>query len=173
MKKLTILTFVLLLTFFVVDGFAQKIGYVDVNQVIAKVPRFRKVQEELNKKAQAYEQEMAKRYQEIQRMMNELEEQRVVLSKEKIKQKEELIRQKYLELQKFMQQVYDPNNGLLVQENEKLTKPIVQEIQDVAKKIAQKERFDVIINATSGILIYADPRNDLTQKVINELNKKK
>jgi outer membrane protein len=57
--------------------------------------------------------------------------------------------------------------------NEELTKPIVQAIEAAAKKVAEKEGFDLLLDSSAGIVVYSKPEIDLTDKVLQALEEAK
>ena len=62
-------------------------------------------------------------------------------------------------------------NGKAIQINKQLLKPIVEKISNVLKTIAEAESYDLILDVADGNIMYAVPSLDLTQRVIDELNK--
>ena len=88
------------------------------------------------------------------------------------KEREEELRQKYMELNKYMQEVYGPR-GRLEQKRSQLAEPILKRIREVIGELAREERFDMILDSGVGVVLYGNPSFDLTQRVINELNAKR
>ena len=52
-----------------------------------------------------------------------------------------------------------------------MTQPIIEKIDAILKRIAEDEDYTFIFDAVSGGLAYAKPTFDLTDQVIEELNK--
>ena len=61
--------------------------------------------------------------------------------------------------------------GQVVKRNEEILRPIISKIQTILAKIGSEEGFDLILDAADGHVLYADQSLDLTQRVIDELNK--
>ncbi len=52
-----------------------------------------------------------------------------------------------------------------------MTKPIYDKINRVIQKIGEDEEYDFIIDASSGALLHANPKYDITDRILEELNK--
>lgn len=172
MKKI-----ILTIAFLFIAGssvFAQnlKIGFIDSRQVMTQVAEFRQAQENLNREIAQEEQKIANMQREVEQLFSQLEQQALILSEQTRKEREEELRQKYMELNKYMQEVYGPR-GRLEQKRSQLAEPILKRIREVIGELAREERFDMILDSGVGVVLYGNPSFDLTQRVINELNAKR
>ena len=61
----------------------------------------------------------------------------------------------------------------MLSKNEELTKPIIEKINKIIEKIAKDENYDYIMDARAGGVIYGKPAFDLTERVLDILNKEK
>lgn len=52
-----------------------------------------------------------------------------------------------------------------------LTRPIIDKINKLIAKIGEEEGYDFIFDASSGALVHALPKYDITDRIIEELNK--
>lgn len=52
-----------------------------------------------------------------------------------------------------------------------MTKPIIDDINAVIKRIGEEEGYDLILDSVQGLL-YAKPDLDITQRLLDELSKK-
>jgi outer membrane protein len=123
---------------------------------------FRQEIENWNREAQA-------RKNETERLSRELQEQSPMLSDEKRREREEDYQRRVTEYDKFVQSIWGPN-GLVVQRNEEILRPIVARIQEILIRLAEDEGYDLILDAADGNILYADPSLDLTQTVLDLLN---
>jgi len=106
---------------------------------------------------------------EIRDMYNALEEQRAMLSEEAFDRRLSEIRQKEAEYQQFLQEVFAPG-GKLEQLYSEVMDPFIRRVKEITQRIAQEEGYTVILDLASGMVLYYDEKDDLTQKVLNELN---
>ncbi len=61
--------------------------------------------------------------------------------------------------------------GKIEQKNRELITPIVQKIQGVVEQIAAKDGYSLILDASESKIVYAQNGLDLTDEVLDELNK--
>lgn len=158
------------LTTFLNAAKEQKIGYVDVKYVIenyrtaqdaksafeAEVNRFNRIADSLKTI-----------YDNARR---ELEEQKLMLSDAAIRAKELEINQYKKRYDDYLVEVWG-KGGKYEQKNRELMSPIVQRIKTVVTQIANKENFTMIFDVSETKIVYADVTLDITDKVLNELNR--
>jgi Skp family chaperone for outer membrane proteins len=53
--------------------------------------------------------------------------------------------------------------------NDELSRPIIEAIEEAARKIAEKEGFDLVLDSGPGIVVYSEPELDLTDRVLKSL----
>jgi outer membrane protein len=123
---------------------------------------FREDIENWNREARARENE-------TERLSRELQEQSPMLSDEKRREKEEDYQRRVTEYDKFVQSIWGPN-GLVIQRNEEILRPIIARIQTILMRLAEDDGYDLILDAADGNILYADPSLDLTQTVLDLLN---
>lgn len=123
--------------------------------------RFKVDIDEWNRDAQA-------RKRELTRLERELTDQGPMLSAEKLREKEQVYQRKVAEYDNYVQSIWGPN-GLIVQRNEELLRPIIDRIQNILATIGAEEGYSLIVDAADGNILYADPDLDLTERVLAEL----
>jgi Outer membrane protein (OmpH-like). len=89
------------------------------------------------------------------------------MTEEAKKQKMKEFEEKRQEGEKFLFE----SNKKLQDMSEQLMKHLIDKIIEIAKDVAKKEKYDMVIEARRGGIIYGDDKYDLTQKVIQELDK--
>lgn len=147
-----------------------KIGYIDSQQIFRAYKGTADAQAKLDTEVAEWEKKAEDMRVEIEDLQKELEAQSLLLSEEKKKEKEQTLQGKYAEYQQFVTSIWGPQ-GEAVKRNEELTQPIIEKIDTILKKIAEDEDYTFIFDAVGGALVYAKPTFDLTEQVIEELNK--
>jgi outer membrane protein len=72
-----------------------------------------------------------------------------------------------------LQRLYFGVNGELFQKRQELIKPIQDKIFEALEKVASKGNYTFVFDkANQSNLIYADPKMDLSKKVLEELGVK-
>jgi Skp family chaperone for outer membrane proteins len=75
-----------------------------------------------------------------------------------------------LDIERFKYEKLGPE-GEYYKKNLELTKPIIDKINKVIQDIGERDEYDFIIDASSGALLHALPKYDITERVLEELNK--
>ncbi len=144
---------------------AQRIAYVDVTDVLESLPDYQKAQEQLDKIATTWRQEIAQEQDKIKGMYSKFQAEQVLLSEDMKKQREDEITAKEKEVRELQRQKFGPE-GALFKKREELVKPIQDRVYSTIEKYAQDKGFDFIFDkgSASGML-YADKRYDKTEDI--------
>ncbi|HNE28251.1 MAG TPA: OmpH family outer membrane protein [Saprospiraceae bacterium] len=144
---------------------AQRIAYVDVTAVLESLPDYQKAQEQLDKIATQWRQEIAQEQDKIKGMYSKFQAEQVLLSEDMKKQREDEIVAKEKEVRELQRQKFGPE-GALFKKREELVKPIQDRVYSTIEKYAQDKGFDFIFDkgSASGML-YADKRYDKTEDI--------
>jgi Skp family chaperone for outer membrane proteins len=82
-----------------------------------------------------------------------------------------LLQEKAVEIDKYKFDKLNPEGGEFYKKNQELFKPIIDKINVVIQKIGAVEEYDLILDASSGAILHALPKYDLTTQVLEELNR--
>ncbi len=150
---------------------AQRIAYVDVTAILESLPEYQKAQEQLDKVATQWRQEIAQEQDKVKGMYSKYQAEQVLLSEEMKKQREEEIMNKEKEVREMQRQKFGPE-GALFKKREELVKPIQDKVYAAIQKFAEDKGYEFIFEkgSASGML-YADKRNDKTDDVKAMLKK--
>ena len=151
-------------------GADLKIAHVDSKMVFEKYTETKKAQKEYDKQVAKWEQDAAAKQKELMEMKERLEKQSLMLSEEKKKQLEADFLKKKSDYEAFVQKIYG-KEGDLFQKNQEISDPIIQKIKKTIQDVANQEGYDMVIDRAAGAVVYWKKDNDLTQKVIDLLNK--
>jgi Skp family chaperone for outer membrane proteins len=91
-----------------------------------------------------------------------------VLSSLKRQEKETALQRAISEYETFIQEVWG-TNGRATQENARATDEIVALVRRAVEKIAGSKGIDLVFDAASGFILYADKNLDITNEVLAEL----
>jgi outer membrane protein len=177
-KKITAICFALALFFgFTLSGFAQeakpeakpelKLGYVDTGRLKQEFKEFADTQEKFAKEMETY-QVLADSFQrEIFKLQEELQKKATVLNEAGKKELQKKIVDKQAELAKLV-----GSDGIAAKREKELSKPLIEKIDAVIRLLAIKEGYDFVFDSSGGLFLYAKEGYDLTDRVLEELNKK-
>jgi outer membrane protein len=149
---------------------AEKIGFVNVQEIMVTSTIGKKETEDLRKGVEKTRAIIQEKESELKKLKEELEKQRPLLKEEAMKEKELAFQKKVRDLQNL---VKDSNEELQAKDQE-LAKKMIPDILKLVQAIGEKEKFSMIIDIGQQIplpLIYYTKENDLTKRVIDEFNK--
>jgi outer membrane protein len=147
-----------------------KIAHVDSKMIFDKYAETTKAQKEYDKQVAKWEQEAAAKQKDLMDLKDKLEKQSLLLSDEKKKELEADFLKKKSEYEQFVQKIYG-KEGQLFQKNQEISDPIIQKIKKTIQDVANQEGYDMVFDRAAGAVVYWKKDNDLTQKVLDLLNK--
>ena len=174
-KNLTKATLIFcIILFFAIPGFGQKlkVGYVHSQKVLASFKDALDVNKKIEEIDRQYQAEGREMQDNLKRLQEQYQSQSLLLSDAKKREKEQEIQNLAMKLQQFQQQKYNPQTGEIYKKQAELLQPVYDKINAVIKKIGEDEKYDLILDTASGnILHVSNAIKDLTDRVLEELNK--
>ncbi len=167
--------FLILVGLFLFAGFSQsfaqlKLRYINSQKILEDFPEWVEAQKQLDELKASYEKEFQGMQQEAQTLVDDIKNQSLLLSPEKKSEKEAKLQNLQVQMEQFYYQKLGPQ-GELFREGQKLSEPIVDKINQVIKQVGEDEGFDMILDAAQGQLLYAKEEYDITEQVLEQLNK--
>ena len=148
---------------------AQKIAIVDINKVMDAVPAYKTANEELEKVAAKWRQEIAQENDKLKGLFNKYQAEQVLLNDEQKKQKEDEIMAKEKDVRDMQRDKFGPE-GALFKKRQELVKPVQDRVFSAITKYAEAKGFDFIFDkGGSAGLIYNNPTFDKTDDMIKEV----
>jgi outer membrane protein len=171
-KKKIIAILILSLFLFGVVNAQNKIGYVDSQRILQELPEYKDALKKLEDEYGKWQQEFAVMQKDFEEKRQQYESQKLLLSDEKKNQKEKELQDLLVKIQQYQQDKLGPT-GEYYQKNSELSKPIIEKIQAAINKVAINENYDFIFDASTAVLLYGKPKYDITDLILQELNKGK
>jgi len=170
MKKIIIMTVIVLAA--TITGTAQKFAFVDSEYIRNNIPAFTAAQQQLDKLSEGWEKEVADGYAAVEQMYKDYQAEVVLLSQDQKRKREEAIIAKEKEV-KDLQNRYFGMEGELFKKREELVKPIQDQILKAIKEISVEGSYAVIFDTSTGSnILFANPRYDLSDQVLQKLGYK-
>ena len=167
MKKIILLA--LLNIGFLSTNHAQRVAIVDINSILTDLPDFIKAQDEIDKVAAKWQQDIAQEYDKIKSMYNKYQAEQVLLSEEVRLEREEEIMEKEKQVRELQKRRFGPE-GDLFRRRQELVSPIQDEVYTAIEDYAKLKGYDIILDKTgSAGLIYANEEFDKTNEIRREL----
>ncbi len=146
---------------------AEKIGFIDMREIMVKSDAGKKAAEDFGKLYEKDKGSIQAKEAELKKFKDELDKQQTVLTESARKEKEIAYQKKFRDYQLM---VKDSNEELQSRDQE-LSKKLVPDILKVIRAIGDKEKYTVIIDIAAIPIPYFAKENNLTQKIIEEFNK--
>jgi outer membrane protein len=152
------------------DAQILKLGYVDSVRIFESYTFARDAQQRFAREIEAWRAESDERRKTLEEMRADAREQALTLSEEKRLEKEAQVTKAQSEYDAFVQAFWGPH-GKAAEMNEQLTSQVVQKVREVVEQIANTEAYDLVLDAADGNVIFAVKSLDLTDRVIEILNR--
>jgi len=145
-----------------------KVGFVDVDQVLATVDSGKAARDELERKSRAAQGRLAPMVEQLEAMQKELQAKQFVMS-------EEAVRSKQLDLVELKNR-YDTKikeeEGQFKIDQQRLIGPLIEKLGIVMKEVGRENGFSAILRIDAPSIVYAREALDITDLVIKKFNGK-
>lgn len=145
-----------------------KVGFVDVEQVLATVESGKAAREELERKSRDAQGRLAPMVEQLESMQKELQAKQFVMS-------EEAVRAKQLDLVEVKNR-YETRakeeEGQFKIDQQRLIGPLLEKLESVIKEVGRANKFSVILRIDAPSLVYAREALDITDLIVKTFNGK-
>ena len=165
-KTIAALSFMLLLGF---TANAQRIAYVDINKILESIAEYNEAQDELDRTASKWRQDIAQEYDVIKGLYNRYQAEQVLLSDEARRQREEEIMEKEKEVRELQKDKFGPE-GALFKRRQELVRPIQDKVYAAIENYAKDRGYDFIFDKSGAAgIIFSNPEYDKTEDILKSL----
>lgn len=163
---------ILFTAFFAFAAQAQRIAYVDVKVILESIDEYQKAQDELDKIAATWRQEIAQEYDKIKGEYNRYQAEQVLLSDEARSKKEDEIMEMEKRVREMQKDKFGPEGALFLKRKE-LVEPIQDRVYAAIEDFAGEKGYDFIFDKGGSTgMIFASPSYDKTNEVLEKLKRK-
>ena len=148
----------------------MKIGYVFTDEIREKVSIFQENQGRFEEEASRLRDDVRNVDQEIKRLKTELTTQSVWISDERKQELESTIQERVEARDELARNIFEPD-GRIDQLRQQLTGPVVARMLEVIQTIGKNDEYTMIIDLSPGVVLYYEGLANLTDIVVQELNK--
>ena len=147
----------------------QKIGYVDTQSILEKLPEYSTVQQKLDDLEQKWRAEIEDQKEKVQKLRDEYQASELLYTEEERKQKRRAIEQAQQEVEQLRQRYFGPD-GQLYARQKKLMRPIQKRILSATEEVATEEGYDYVFDKSEKVLfMYAREEHNLNNLVLQTL----
>lgn len=166
--------FILIFAFFALAGFQNnyaqlKIGYVDSDAIMSKLPDAQDAQQKIDAFVQEWQDEIDKKQKEWKTKYEDYEKRKLIMSDERRVSVEKELVQLEKEISDYRQKKFGVN-GELFKKQEELMKPVQNRIFNAIQEIAKENDYDYIFDRSGDIIfLFAKEEYDVTNLVLEKL----
>ena len=161
------------LIFAVVLSNAQtKIAFINSVTVMEQLPEAQDAQKQLDVLAQQWQNDLNQMAADMQKKVEDYDKRKLIMSDKRRSEVEKELQELDKKIVDFRNQKFGTNGEMFTKQNE-FMKPIQEKIFKAVKDVADEESYDYVIDrSNSTMLLFANAKHDLTQKVISKLLQK-
>lgn len=151
--------------------YAQKIGVVDTNYVLSKLPQYKEAENRLNTQVTQWQSDLQRLQAEYERKREAFENEKVLLVGDQLKLREKEVIDMETSIRNTIGARFG-TNGEVNQLRSNLTKPFQDQIWNAIKTVSTKNNLGIVLDKSNNIsVIFLDKKYDYTEAVLNLLGK--
>lgn len=162
-----------LLSLFLCMGYvsAQKIGVVDTQYILEKLPQYKSAESRLNQQVQKWQTEIEQLQSEYETKKAAFENEKVLLIGDQLKQREKEVQDLESKLKKTISNRFG-TDGEINKLRVNLVKPFQDQIWNAVKTVSAKNNLGIVIDkGNDASVLFLESRYDYTDKVLDILLK--
>jgi outer membrane protein len=151
-------------------AFSQaKIGYVDSQAIMQKLPEGQDAQRQLDALVAQWQGEIKKMQDDWQKKYEEYDKKKLIMSDQTRAEAEQELVTLEKKVTDYRNQKFGPNGEMFTKQND-LLKPVQDRIFKAIQDVALEENYDYVLDKSGQILLlYANDKYDLTPQVLQKL----
>ncbi len=147
---------------------SSNLVYVDVNKLLEGYDRTQVERSAFEEKAKGMQANVDSLIANWQEELKTYEKERSSMTKKEIELKQELLANKQEQIGSYQQAIQKQ----IQEEDQKATQTVINDINDYVKEFGKNNNYRIIFGASgAGNIMYADEASDLTEEVLEGLNK--
>ena len=143
-----------------------KIGVVDMQRALNECNAGKKAKDEVRRKFEKAQNELKTQRENLDRMRESYDKKALVLKEDERRSLEKDLEARSLDFKRK----YEDYQRDLKRTDAELTSGIVEQLYGIVGAYAKERGFTVVLESSSGALVYADPAIDVTDEVIKRHN---
>lgn len=148
---------------------AQKFALVDMEYILKNIPSYERANEQLDRLSKKWESEIQAILSEVEASYKKYQSEAVFLSDDQKKKTEDNIIAKEKQASDLKKK-YFGSEGELYKKRQSLMAPIQDEIYNAVKDICDQKGYQLVLDRASGAsIVFASPKIDISDEVLNKL----
>jgi len=147
-----------------------KVALIDMDRILREYKDLQDAKIELQRYLAEWEKTRDSLRKVIDSLEALLETEKPMLSDEAKLRREEEIEDLKKEFNNFWISVWG-ENGKLKEKTREIIEPLTKKVNETVRKLAEDYEYDLVLDISSHVVLYAKTQDDITQTVLDELNK--
>lgn len=166
MKKIVLLV---LAVGFSLNTYAQKIAFIESEYILDKVGSYKIAKEKLEKQSQDWQKEIEGKMKELDILYKKFQSEQALYTEQMKQEKISEVEKKEKEVADIQKQRFGPN-GDVFKKRQELIQPIINQMFDEVKKIAESKGFDLVIDKNNGnSIVYNNSKLNISDQVVKAM----
>jgi outer membrane protein len=166
---------VLIVSLFIAAAHMQaqtKVAFINSELILTSLPEAQDAQKQLDALTGSWQADLTKMQTDLQKKFDEYDKKKLIMSDKRRAEVEKELQDMDKKMVDFRTAKFGSTGELFTKQNE-LMKPVQDKVFKAVKDVADEEGYDYVFDKTSTtLLMYANPKHDMTNKVISKLTQK-
>jgi len=147
----------------------QRIGFVNSNDILNRIPEFATIQQNVDRMAQEWQGEIERRRSEVERMFRDYQARELLYTPDERQRRREDIMRAEEDLERRRMQYFGPE-GELFQQQDRMMRPLQERIVAAIETVATAEGYDYVFDKSGDfVFLFAREQHNLNNRVLEEL----
>jgi outer membrane protein len=143
-----------------------KIAVIDMQKTIQSSEAGKKAKGELEQAFNKKKKELQDQESNLKKMQEDFQKKQSALSDSAKKDQQAKMQEKFMKYQELLQK----SQTEIQKKEQEMSEPIVRKIREKVAEIAKKKGYDLVIERNENVVIFYDPKHDITEEVIKATN---
>jgi outer membrane protein len=166
MKKIILLVLTIGFTW---NTYAQKIAFIESEFILDKVSSYKMAKEKLDKQSLDWQKEIEGKMKELDVLYKKFQSEQALYTEQMKQDKIAEVEKKEKEVSEMQKQRFGPN-GDVFKKRQELIQPIINQMFDEVKKIAESKGYDLVVDKNNGnSIVYNNSKLNISDQVVKAM----
>ena len=148
---------------------AQKVGYVDSEEILRQLTDYQTAQQEVDRLAQQWQGELDQMGRDIEEAERDFAARELLYTEEERTAARQAITAQRRERDQYRTRYFGPD-GELFREQQQRMRPVQERVLEAVEAVAEEDGYEYVFDRAGEFLfLYAAPKHDLSDRVLDEL----
>lgn len=181
MKKFIVLMAIMAITFS--GAYAQKgsaasassamnIAIVDVETIVKELPEAVEADKKLKEIGTKWQDTIITWRKDLEAKFQQYQKQKSMMPADQQQKEEESLQTLNMKIMQYQEEKFG-NQGELASLREKFLEPIRNKVRTAIESVAKDEKFNMVLDKGSSVVLYSEPKYDITYRVLDRIKREK